>query len=88
MYVTPYICNSHVVRESRLLHVAYRCIRRLPLEQLTGHTRVASLDTCVYVPLTLKMKTHDYLRLVKYFTINLLNFLNLLNLRNCLISSI
>ena len=34
-----------------------------------GHTRVSSIDTCVHLPLTLKIKTHDYLRLVKPLTL-------------------
>ena len=63
------ICNSRVVREYRLLHLAYRFVRRLPLEQLMCHTQVASIDTRVHVPLTLKIKTRDYLRLVKHLTL-------------------
>ena len=69
MYATLYICNSRVVRKYRLLHLAYRCVRGLPLEQLAGHMRVASIDTRVHVPLTLKIKTRDYLRLVKHLTL-------------------
>ena len=69
IYATLYICNSRVICESRLLHVVYICICGLPLEKLVDHTRVSSLDTRVYLPLTLKIKTCDYLRLVKPFTL-------------------
>ena len=37
--------------------------------QLACHTRVASIDIHVHLPLTLKIKNHDYLRLVKTFTL-------------------
>ena len=69
LYATLYICNSRVVREYRLLHLAYKFVCGLPLEQLACHTRVASIDTHVHVPLTLKIKTRDYLRLVKHLTL-------------------
>ena len=41
----------------------------LPLEKLTDHTRFARIDTFGYLPLTLKIKTRDFLRLVKPFTL-------------------
>ena len=42
---------------------------RVPLEKLVGHKQVASIDTRVHVPLTLKIKTRNYLRLVKHLTL-------------------
>ena len=69
MYATLPICNSRVVREYQLLHLTYRFVRRLPLEQLACHTRVASIDTHVHLPSTLKIINHDYLRFVKPLTL-------------------
>ena len=59
MYTTRYICNSCVVREYRLLHLTYRFVRGLPLEKLVCHTRVANINTCVHLPLTLKIINSD-----------------------------
>ena len=72
--MSSYVCDSldmqlGAVHEYRLLYLTYRCVCGLPLEQLVCHTRVSSIDTCVHVPLTLKIKTRDYLRLVKHLTL-------------------
>ena len=44
----------------------------LPLEKLACHMRVASINTRVHLPLTLKIINRDYLRFVKPLTIPIL----------------
>ena len=84
MYATLYICNSRVVREYRFLHLTYRFVHGLTLEKLVCHTRVASIDTRVHLPLTLKIKTRDYLRFVKPLTLITLTVSTFSNLENAL----
>ena len=48
------------------------CLRGPPLEQLMCHTRVASINTRLHLPLTLKIINHDYLRFVKPLTMTIL----------------
>ena len=63
---------SRVVRKYMQLHLAYIYVHGIPLEQLACHMRVASINTCVRLPLTLKIVIHDYLRFVKPLTITIL----------------
>ena len=63
---------SRTVREYLSLQPAYRSACGFPLEQLVCHTRVASINTRVRFPLTLKIINHDYLRFVKPLTITIL----------------
>ena len=63
---------SRTVCEYLSLHPAYRSVCRFPLEQLACDMRVASINTRVRFPLTLKIINRDYLRFVKPLTITIL----------------
>ena len=63
---------SRTVREYLSLQPAYRSVREFPLEQLACHTQVASINTRIHFPLTLKIINRDYLIFVKPLTITIL----------------
>ena len=73
MYIRDFSYNiSRTIHEYLLLQPVYRFVRGFPLEKLTCHTWVASINTRVRFPLTLKIINRDYLRFVKPLTITIL----------------
>ena len=63
---------SRIVREYLSLQPMYRSVRGFPLEQLTCHMQVSSINTHVHFPLPLKIINRNYLRFVKPLTITIL----------------